>query len=318
MPSLSFTETEGAIPISIIKGGKYNKKILFLNAEDNKDEPIGKKEINALTYEKEFKSLKIKPQERIKLINKFNEALHKNANADDLLEKEEIKSLYNKIANKEKADKSIILPSDSSFQLIPSNDPNKRQVYYIAGASGSGKSYIARGLAEYYKKFFPDREIYLISKLDYDETLDSMKIGKPKRINVQTLIDDPIDMKELTDSLIIFDDYDCFEGNTGKIVQQLIDDIAITGRHTNTSMLCLTHYISNYKKTRLLLNECQYMVLYPQATSYHQLCYLLKNHIGLSKQDCLELKKLGRWICIAKNYPQYLISEHSAKILHTD
>jgi ABC-type multidrug transport system ATPase subunit len=45
-----------------------------------------------------------------------------------------------------------------------------RELVAIRGASGSGKSYIARGLAEKYKKMFPDRQVYLISKLLEDST----------------------------------------------------------------------------------------------------------------------------------------------------
>jgi hypothetical protein len=145
-----------------------------------------------------------------------------------------------------------------------------------------------------------------------------MKIGKPKRINVETLISDYPEINEFKDSMIIFDDYDTFEGQLGKVVQQLIDDLAIQGRHSNTTMLCLTHYITNYKKTRLLLNEATHFIVYPQATSFSALKYLLGTHIGLNKDEIQNLKKLGRWCCISKNYPQYLISAHTAKILHQD
>ena len=45
--------------------------------------------------------------------------------------------------------------------LLPSPKKDKREIFYVAGASGSGKSYQARGLAERYKKLFPDRELRL-------------------------------------------------------------------------------------------------------------------------------------------------------------
>jgi hypothetical protein len=233
-------------------------------------------------------------------------------------EDEMVKSLFRRIQNDQSKDTTINLPDDSAFQLIPSSDPQKREVYYIAGASGSGKSYIARQLAEGYKKMFPSREVYLISKLNEDSTLDTMKIGKPKRIRVETLVDDYPALDEFKDCMVIFDDYDTFTGAEGKCVQQLIDDLAIQGRHTNTTMLCLTHYITNYKKTRLLLNEATHFVIYPQATSYHALKYLLTTHIGMDAEEVKRLRKLGRWICVSKNFPQYLISQHFAKILHQE
>jgi hypothetical protein len=235
-----------------------------------------------------------------------------------LVEDEHIKKLYKRILNDNNNDKTISLPDDSTFHLIPNPDPEKRSVYYIAGASGSGKSYIARGLAEGYKKLFPDRQVYLISKLKEDSTLDSMKIGKPLRIDVQSLIDNYPKIEEFQDCMIIFDDYDTFTDKAGKVVQQLIDDLAIQGRHTNTTMLCLTHYITNYKKTSLMLNEAMYYIIYPQSTSYSSLKYLLASRVGMSKEDIHELRRLGRWVCIYKNYPQFLISQHTAKLLHQE
>ena len=315
MPHLSFSKSKSATPIAIVKGGDYDKEILYLNPDD-KNETKPKKEINAMNYMKDLKSLGLKPHQRTMMINKFQEAMYKGIPPEMLLENENIQNIYTKVQEDEKKDTSIVLPTDSSFHLIPSSDPKVRQVWYVTGQSGSGKSYIARGLAEMYKKMFPEREIYLISKLNEDETLDKMKIGKPKRINVQSLIDDPPDIKEFEDSMVIFDDYDSFPDKTGKAVQQLIDDLAIQGRHTRTTILCLTHFTTNYKKTRLLLGETTNIVVYPQSTSSHALKYLLGTHFGMSKEDLAELKKLGRWVSIGKNYPSYLISEHTAKLLH--
>jgi hypothetical protein len=209
----------------------------------------------------------------------------------------------------------VELPDSSSFQILPSPDPERREVFYIAGASGSGKSHIAKGIAECYKQIFPDREVYLISKLDEDNTLDSMK-PPPKRIKIQSLIDDYPDINEFENCCVIFDDYDTFVGPAEKVVHKLIDDLATMGRHTHTTMLCLSHYLTNYKKTRLLLNEATHLIVYPMATSFHALGYLLKTHIGMTKEDVRDLKKLGRWVCLHKNYPQWLISAHTARILN--
>jgi len=316
MPSLNFDQSKDAEAIAIVKGGDNDKEVLYLHSDDVKPKKKIQKEVNYLDYSKELKNLK--PNQRVAFINKIQEAYHKNIPMDNVLENNEFKSIYKKVLDSDKKNNQLSIPDDSTFSIIPSPNPEKRGVYYIAGASGSGKSYMARQLAENYKKLFSDREIYLISKLNEDSTLDKMKIGKPKRINVDTLISDYPEINEFKDSMIIFDDYDTFEGQLGKIVQQLIDDLAIQGRHSNTTMLCLTHYITNYKKTRLLLNEATHFIVYPQATSFSALKYLLGTHIGLNKDEIQNLKKLGRWVCISKNYPQYLISANTAKILHQD
>jgi hypothetical protein len=258
----------------------------------------------------------VKSTERVKLLNRLTEARNKGLKADELVGETPLaRQLYERIIDDEANDKSIKLPDDSSFQLIPSPDPKKREVFYIAGASGSGKSYIAKGIAEMYSKLFPSRSVYLISKLQEDSTLDKMKPA-PKRIDIQTLIDDYPELDEFNDCCVIFDDYDTFTGPAEKVVHKLIDDLATMGRHTNTTMLCLSHYLTNYKKTRLLLNEATHIVVYPMATSFHALSYLLKTHVGMTKNDCRDLKKLGRWVCVYKHYPQWLLSAHEARILN--
>lgn len=316
MPSLSFDKARGAKPIALVKGGDEDGKVLYLHENDDgkKGDKGRTREIDGSKYTTELRSLK--SAERVRLLNRLAEARGKGLTPEQLVGETPFgRSLYERILADDAQDTSINLPDDSQFQLIPSPDPSKREVWYIAGASGSGKSYIAKGIAEMYSKFHPSRDVYLISKLGEDTTLDSMR-PKPKRINIQTLIDDYPDLDEFKDCCVIFDDYDTFTGPAEKIVHKLIDDLATMGRHTNTTMLCLSHYLTNYKKTRLLLSEATHIVLYPMATSFHALSYLLKTHVGLSRDDCKDLKKLGRWVCIFKHYPQWLVSLHHARILN--
>jgi hypothetical protein len=314
MPSLSFDKTKGAKPIAVVNGGEDEGKVLYIHEDDYKGSKPKKGEIVASKYATELRD--VKPAERVKMMNRLTEARNKGLASEQLVGETAIgKQLYDRILADEAKDTSINLHDGSTFQLVPSPDPKKREVFYIAGASGSGKSYIAKGLAEMYHKLFPSRSVYLISKLEEDSTLDTMK-PPPKRINIQTLIDDYPELDEFADCCVIFDDYDTFTGPAEKVVHKLIDDLATMGRHTNTTMLCLSHYLTNYKKTRLLLNEATHIIVYPMATSFHALSYLLKTHVGLTKDDCRDLKKMGRWVCIYKHYPQWLVSTHHARVLN--
>jgi len=70
--------------------------------------------------------------------------------------------------------------TSSCLQAVCSNSfrPKTRRSVkcgILRDASGSGKSHIAKGVAERYMKQFPDRDVYLVSKLEEDETLDNMK-----------------------------------------------------------------------------------------------------------------------------------------------
>jgi hypothetical protein len=255
----------------------------------------------------------MKAADRTRAFATMDEALAKGET--DVSGTPEVKDLYRRIVKDESSDKTVELDDSGLFELLPNPDPKKREVWYIAGQSGSGKSWIAKQLAHYYHKLFPDRGIYLISKLDKDDTLDALKFLK--RVAIQSFIDDYPDLDEFKDCMVIFDDYDTLTGQADKVISKLVDDLAIMGRHSNTTMLCLSHYLTNYKKTRLLLNEATHIVVYPLSTSYHALSYLLKNYVGVEEDDLKRHRRLGsRWLCYAKGYPQFMISQKNAEILH--
>jgi hypothetical protein len=210
--------------------------------------------------------------------------------------------------------KRVDLGEEGLFELLPNPDPKKREVWYVAGQSGSGKSYVAKGLAAYYKKLFPDRNVYLISKLEKDETLDALKFLK--RLSIRSFMADYPELEEFTDCMVIFDDWDTLDKDAHKVIHKLIEDLAIMGRHTNTTMLILSHYLTNYKQTRLILNEATHIVVYPMSTSYHALRHLIRGYVGVDEEDLKRHRLLGsRWLCYKKGYPMWMCSQHVAEML---
>lgn len=316
MPTLSFDIDPDSRPIARVKGGRYDGEILYLHDSDTRSG--GRRPKSVLQRAKYMAALKgMKPADRTKAFVRLEKAFERDVRPEDYREGDEAeKELYERIVKEKSADTSVELDDDGCFELLPSPDPKRREVWYVAGQSGSGKSYIAKGLASFYHKLFPDRGIYLVSKLEKDETLDALKFLK--RLNIQSFIDDYPSLEEFTDCMVIFDDYDTLTGEADKVVSKIIDDLAIQGRHTCTTMLCLSHYLTNYKKTRLLLNEATHIVVYPLSTSYHALRYLLKSYVGVDEEDLKRHRKLGsRWLCYVKGFPQYCIAQKDAELLHT-
>jgi hypothetical protein len=318
MPTLSFDKAGKARPVARVKGGEYDGEILYLN----EDHPSGagnrkpKATFNRSRYAKALEGMK--PAEKTKTFVRLEEAFTKGLPTSSLSgESEAVKNVYDKIVKDSASDKNIELDDEGIFELLPSCDPSRREVWYIAGQSGSGKSWIAKNLAFYYNKLFPDRGVYLVSKLNEDATLDTLKFLR--RINIQSFVDDYPDLEEFKDCMVIFDDYDTLTGDAEKVITKIVDDLAIMGRHTNTTMLCLSHYLTNYKKTRLLLNEATHIVVYPLSTSYHALRYLLKNYVGVDEEDLKRQRKIGsRWLCYSKGFPQYMVAQKNAELLHQD
>lgn len=320
--SLSFDGGKDATAIAKVQGGDLNGETLYLHQSGASGGRKGVKELELGKHR--LRSLPARKQ--MEVMRVLQEAYARGIPVDhlplELRQMEGVADAYEEMVGsaKQTEETHIKLPPGSTFTLIPTKDPKKREVWYIAGASGSGKSYIAKGLAEQYMKQFPDRQVYLVSKLEEDDTLDNIKGKKLIRLNPKKLVESPLkDLTKLTDSMVIMDDYDTFLGKEMKVIQQLIDDIAIMGRHHNITMLCLTHYLTNYSKTRLLLTEATHIVVYPLSTGAHALNYLLKTYLGLEKDEISAIRRGGsRWVMLFKNYPNYCVTETEAFLLHED
>jgi len=313
-PSFSFDEEGSDRPLALVKGGSFDGDVLYLHMDAKKDK--GKRPKPTFNRVK-YNSLlpKMKPAEKTRTFVRFEEALADGKPPSFFDSEPELRKVYEQIVKDSMKTTEIELEDDGQFELIPNPDPDKREVLYITGQSGSGKSYIAKGFAAYYHKLFPSRGVYLISKLKKDETLDALKFIK--RINIQSLVDDPPDISEFEDCLVIFDDYDALKGAEEKSVQTLIEDICVTGRHTKTTALLLSHHLSNYRKTRLILNEVSRIVVYPQSTAGKALKHLLENHAGVDPEDLKRHKKWGsRWLCYFKGFPGMVIGQQNAEILN--
>ena len=312
MPSLSFDESEKARAVARVKGGQYDGEVLYLH-EDLNNGRKPKPNLDKLKYAKDLKGMT--PAQKTRAMVKIEAAI--KSGDDSGIEEPSIKSLLERIKDDSESSTKIELDDEGLFELLPNPDPKRREVWYIAGQSGSGKSWIAKQLALFYHKLFPKRGIYLISKLEKDETLDALKFLK--RIPIQSFVEDYPRLEEFRETMCIFDDYDTLTGDAEKVITKIIDDLAIMGRHECVTILALSHYLTNYKKTRLLLNEATHIVVYPLSTSYHALRYLLKNYIGVDEDDIKRHKKLGsRWLMYAKGFPQFMISQRDAELLHTD
>jgi len=319
--SLNFDKGKDGQAIAFVKGGEYGGETLYLHQDGHKGGKGGVQELEIGKHR-----LGKLPARKVMEIQRVLQEAHARGVPvehlpPDLLRIPGVQDAYEELTGgAEGGQTHVKLPAGSNFVLIPTKDPKKREVWYIAGASGSGKSHIAKGIAEQYMKQFPDREVYLVSKLEEDDTLDSMKGRKCIRLKPAKLVEEPLkDLTLLKDSLIIFDDYDTFIGKEMKVIQQLIDDIAIMGRHNNITMLCLTHYLTNYSKTRLLLTEATHIVVYPLSTGAHSLNYLLKTYLGLEKEEISKIRRGGsRWVMLFKNFPNYCVTETEAFILHED
>jgi hypothetical protein len=207
------------------------------------------------------------------------------------------------------------------FQLTPRPVKEKeRQCLFVAGESGAGKSYFIREYAELYAKMFPKNNIYLISYLDKDETLDAFK--KIIRINAfnPEFLDECMDLDmetEFSDSLVIFDDIDCVVNKkTKEKIYGLLNKMLRIGRHFQISVAYLGHELYNSNDLKSILNESQTITIFPKFLNFKKLKYLFETYFGLSKEQIQKIRSLkDRSVTYIKGADKIILSDTKCFIL---
>jgi hypothetical protein len=147
--------------------------------------------------------------------------------------------------------RDVVLADGEFFALEPTNNEKGRDVIMVGGKSGSGKSHTAKNFAIRYHRLWPKRPIRLISYLKEDETIDALDYIDRVDISKLHENDAVMDLKHYQNSLTIFDDIEGFERDDPDLharLQQIIDMIATTGRHTQSSLLVASHLLTDYKR----------------------------------------------------------------------
>ena len=201
---------------------------------------------------------------------------------------------------------------DGSLTQIPNIET--REIVYIAGPSGSGKSTYVSEYVKNYKSLFPDNECYIFSRKDSDPVFDTLGIN---RIVIdESLVEEPIETKDLENSLVIFDDIDTVQNDAvKKAIYKLKDDILEIGRSIKIYCAVTSHLINgnDRKTTRTILNELSTFTFFPKSGSTYQINYCLKNYFGMNPKQIASILSIpSRWITISKVYPQYIMHEHGA------
>jgi hypothetical protein len=199
--------------------------------------------------------------------------------------------------------------NDGKFQPIP-NPETERQILYITGASGSGKSYFTKLYCNEFRRIFPKRDIYLFSSISDDSSIDEIKGLKRVKISPE-LLDEDLTAEDFKNSLVIFDDTDCLTDKKIKLkVNGILNSILETGRHFNTYCIYTSHLPTAGNDTKRILNESHAVIFFPHSLGGRSLKYLLESYLGLDKDQIKKVKGLNsRWVMVCKTYPQVILSE---------
>lgn len=205
---------------------------------------------------------------------------------------------------------------DQYFQLIP--DPEtERQILYITGSSGSGKSYFTKKYCREFARVFPKRPIYLISSVDKDESVDDIKNLKRIKLKSKEFLEEDFVIDDFKDSLVIFDDTDVIpDKKLRNKINTILHLILQTGRHTNTYCIYTSHLATAGNDTKHILNEAHSITFFPKTMGGRMMKYLCENYLGLDKKEITHIKKLpSRSVTVMKTFPKVVVGDKDIFLL---
>lgn len=198
------------------------------------------------------------------------------------------------------------LKKNGKFQVIPSN--HERNVIFITGASGSGKSHWIKQFLIEYKKKFSKRHIYVFSMKKKDPTIDEVKYLFDRVVCDDTLISNPLKIEDFKESCVVLDDVENFPKRIKEALYQLRDEILELGRQDKITCIIANHLPTGLE-IKKVLNECQIIVFF-LANWTRGLQYLLKEYLGLDKHEINRIdSKRSRASVYVKTFPNCIITD---------
>ena len=300
---LSLKDTKNSTPIGIIKGGKYNNDIIFVKPNFNRS-TIPEDILRNLIENNKYSS------KDMELINK----------ALDDKDEEQIKKINSLLTNRDDNmnDHEFKIYDSGTLQPLPRF--NKTERIYITGQTECGKSYFIKQFLKQFRKVYKkeeDKPIYIFSDVEEDEEIDAIPNITRFALDEELEEKDTIDPRNFADSICVFDDIDSIQNKKiYKLICNFRDALLRRGRHENISVIITNHLSTDFRNTRIILNECNSIVIFPHSGSTHGMKYLLTKYVGLDKNGIKKVLSLpSRWVLIHKNSPQYIMYEKGVYII---
>ncbi|RTL06735.1 hypothetical protein EKK58_04335 [Candidatus Dependentiae bacterium] len=158
-----------------------------------------------------------------------------------------------------------IIKKGSESTIYPFLMPTKEShVLLSTGKMGRGKGLINSEIIKQLKNADKSLNLYYFcaTNKEDDVNLNSKEIPSMKQLN-------PEEFEGMTDeelsqyfknSIVVMDDVDKLPKEQKKIIIHIQDHLAVTARKFNTSLFIMGHLPTDYKNTRLLIDELDYYI----------------------------------------------------------
>jgi hypothetical protein len=232
---------------------------------------------------------------------KFNENTSRSIIGKSIREITE-ELLNSRVPNSSEGLCEIKVKTDEMVSIIPSDKPEN---LLITGGKGLGKSSLTARYAFEYKNKFPDRMIYLFTRMPDDIAYNGVELE-------EIVVNDDVKesglvFEDLHNSLVIFDDMDNVTNKAlFKWVHALMDESITCGRKENIHVIYISHMLMDYKRTRNILNEADKVVFFNGMGTY-QISDFLKRYAGLDRDKIKSILLLEGWVCLCRSFPRHII-----------
>ena len=308
--SLTFKDDNEATRLCHVYGGKDNNKFIYITfLEDKNKEIIRIKDPFSILTDKWFRDRK-KNMKTTELIRIQHAILRGNMPDDD----EELAEIYKEAMKilKKTQDRELIIDDGRLTPTMPKKNTVRS---YTCGPTGSGKTTWVINFIKEILLAKGSMKIFIFSVLMEDEELDNLGV---LRVSIDdSLLDNPIELDELKDTICVFDDIETFRNvKYRNCIANLRDQCLSEGRHHGICTICTNHQITDYKKTRAMILECEFITFFPQSGGLNAIKRLLQTYIGLAKDEMNKVLSLpSRWVTIYNRYPLCVIYESGCFML---
>lgn len=217
-----------------------------------------------------------------------------------------------------------------TLQPVPS--PDGREVGYIVGQSGAGKTVFLVNYMIEYMTMFEGNQVFIFTGATANDPAYARVLNNPRmqeRITFATigreLLDKPLEAETFSNSLVIFDDTGAIEDkDVKKKIDSLRSRLCLVGRHKDVSVINTNHLESEFtdKSLKLAITESHFIVVFPRYGTEVGLNRLLTTWYGLpnkTKEDKAVVQQIkgvpSRWAYLRKGFPKYVLHESGGFIL---
>lgn len=203
------------------------------------------------------------------------------------------------------------VPNSRKRYLMPAFPPEPEQVarIFISGVQGVGKSWLANEIIKDRLEYYPDKRVIVFSPFEKDASLDRDIEEKIERVDPWNY-----ETEEFANCIVVFDDIDSFSKEPiVAAMYKLCKTLLQAARKQGTDVIFINHTLKNGQRTKYVIQESNYVVVFPNAGNDPQIASFLKDYCGFSKAAISKIVNIrdSRWAIIYKAYPVYVLTQQT-------